>query len=406
MLNGDDPRLPIRVRVRRTHKAPDRLRLMRFRKAPEYGPRVLFFSGGTALNSVSRALVDYTHNSIHLTTPFDSGGSSGKLRGAFEVPGLGDLRSRLMALADRSVRGQADVFRLFAYRLPHEASPRDLRTQLESMVEGTDPLVTAIMDPMRKLIRNHLRHFLTGMPAGFDLRGASIGNLVLVGGYLNNQHEIEPVVFLFSKLVEVKGTVVPTVSGDLHLAARLENGTLLVGQHLMAGKECPPIRSPIRDIFLVSSLRDEQPCQAAIDERVRRLIGQADLICFPMGSFYSSIVANLLPRGVGSAVASNPCPKVYIPNTGVDPEQFGHSVGDCIRVLQRTLAADCGADVALDTLLTHVLLDGESSAYSSAIDTEAIRGLGAEVIDAPLVTDASAPYLDEERLLSVLLSMS
>ncbi|MCO6438659.1 MAG: GAK system CofD-like protein [Phycisphaerae bacterium] len=405
-MSPSDVPAPVRVPIHRTHRVPDRLRLMRFRKAPEYGPRVLFFSGGTALNPLSRALVEYTHNSIHLTTPFDSGGSSGKLRGAFDVPGVGDLRSRLMALADRSVRGQSDIFNLFAHRLSQKASAEELRRRLEAMIDGNDPLVSAIMDPMRKLIRNHLRHFYEGMPADFDLRGASIGNLVLVGGYLNNRHEIDPVVFLFSRLVEVKGTVVPTVTGDLHLAARLGDGNLVVGQHRMAGKEYPPIGSPIRELFLVKDLEAKTPCRVSIDERVRRLIGQADLICFPMGSFFSSVVANLLPAGVGAAVAANPCPKVYIPNTGTDPEQFGHSVADCAAILVRTLAADCGAKAKVDTLLTHVLVDSRTSAYAAAVDMEAIQSLGLYVIDAPLVTDESEPNLDEDRLLSVLLSMS
>jgi 2-phospho-L-lactate transferase/gluconeogenesis factor (CofD/UPF0052 family) len=45
------------------------------------------------------------------------------------------------------------------------------------------------------------------------------------------------------------------------------------------------------------------------------LIREAELICYPMGSFYSSLIANLLPKGVGKAVSRNPCPKVFIPNT-------------------------------------------------------------------------------------------
>ena len=56
---------------------PDPTRVERCARLPELGPKVLFFSGGTALRDVSRRLKRYTHNSIHLITPFDSGGSSG-----------------------------------------------------------------------------------------------------------------------------------------------------------------------------------------------------------------------------------------------------------------------------------------------------------------------------------------
>ena len=107
--------------VRRAVEMPDPLRIGRYRRAPEFGPRVLFFSGGTALTEISRALKYYTHNSIHLVTPFDSGGSSAKLRQAFDMPSIGDLRSRLMALADEAVTGYPEIYRLFGYRLPKDA---------------------------------------------------------------------------------------------------------------------------------------------------------------------------------------------------------------------------------------------------------------------------------------------
>ena len=49
------------------------------------------------------------------------------------------------------------------------------------------------------------------------------------------------------------------------------------------------------------------------------------MICYPIGSFYSSVIANLLPDGVARAVAENDCPKIFIPNTGVDKEMLGRT---------------------------------------------------------------------------------
>lgn len=94
------------ARVERELRLPDDLRVARAQSAPHLGPRILFFSGGSALNGISRRLKQYTFNSMHLITPFDSGGSSQTLRQAFDMPAVGDLRSRLMALADESVLGQ------------------------------------------------------------------------------------------------------------------------------------------------------------------------------------------------------------------------------------------------------------------------------------------------------------
>ena len=111
------------TRLRRAAIIPDIVRVARYHRAPEIGPRLLFFSGGTALREVSQILTDYTHNSFHLITPFDSGGSSATLRRAFGMISVGDLRNRLLALADRKLRGHPEIYRLFAYRFTSTAFP-------------------------------------------------------------------------------------------------------------------------------------------------------------------------------------------------------------------------------------------------------------------------------------------
>ena len=105
------------IRLTRTIRLPDQRKLARLARAPELGPNILFFSGGSALNPLCRVLVRYTHNSTHLITPFDSGGSSAALRKAFNMPAVGDLRNRMMALADRTVQGNPEVSRLFRHPL-------------------------------------------------------------------------------------------------------------------------------------------------------------------------------------------------------------------------------------------------------------------------------------------------
>src|SRR6056297_3176333 len=97
---------------------PNRTRMDRYRQDPAQGPKILFFSGGSALRAVSQRLIEYTYNSVHIITPFDSGGSSAMLRQAFGMPAVGDIRNRLMALTDERVQGNDAVFNLFAHRLP------------------------------------------------------------------------------------------------------------------------------------------------------------------------------------------------------------------------------------------------------------------------------------------------
>src|SRR5262245_22317701 len=307
----------------RTATIPDPLRVARYRRAPELGPRVLFFSGGTALRETSQVLTDYTHNSFHLITPFDSGGSSATLRRAFGMIAVGDLRNRLLALADRNVRGHPAIYRLFAYRFPATGRQEGLRDQLDRLVRGDDPLVDAVPNPMRRIIANHLSFFLELAPRDFDLRGASVGNLILTGGYLNQGRDIDAVTFTFSKLVEARGLVRPVVDADLHLRAELTDGRVVFGQHRLSGKETDPITSPVLTLGLARAQTPDSPVNVGIDSGTHRFIAQAELICFPIGSFYSSLVACLLPLGVGDAVAEAGCPKVYIPNCGTDPERIG-----------------------------------------------------------------------------------
>ena len=66
----------VHITVARTLTCPDMVQVDRCLRLPEYGPKILFFSGGSAIRDLSSVLKNYTHNSVHLITPFDSGGSS------------------------------------------------------------------------------------------------------------------------------------------------------------------------------------------------------------------------------------------------------------------------------------------------------------------------------------------
>lgn len=393
-----------RITVCREIELPDALQVARFQKAPELGPRLLFFSGGTALRGLSRRLVDFTHNSIHVITPFDSGGSSAKIRQAFQMPAIGDVRARIMNLADTTLRGKHEVVALFAHRFP--ADGQALEAQLARMVQGRHPLVACIPDPMRKIIRNHLATFLEQMPGDFDLRGASIGNLVLTAGYLMNRRFFDQVIYIFSRLVQARGEVRPVVNKHLHLGARLADGRVVLGQHRLTGKECPPLDSPIAELFLSSSLDEEQRAEAPIRTKMRELIASADLICYAPGSFYTSLLANLLPQGVGRAVSRARGPKVYVPSTGLDPETLGLDLGGQVEALLRALRHDDPKRVKAADVLQFVLWDSRNGAYRGRLDAAALGRRGVQVLDLPLVTPGSAPRIDPILLAQALLSLA
>ena len=283
---------------------------------------------------------------------------------------------------------------------------RSVIASADQIIRGKEPLVATISNPMRRLIRNQLGYFREAMPGDFDLRGASIGNLILAGGYLNNHKHLDPIIFLFSKLVNVLGTVLPVVNDNLHLSAELEDGSSVTGQHRLTGKEVAPLKSPVSRLFLSSHPDRPVPAHAEMRKKYRRLIRQAELICYPPGSFYTSLVASLLPTGVGSAIAATDCPKVYIPNLGEDPEQIGMTLDSCVETLLDYLRADNTGKCSGGQLLNFVLIDGKRGKYLPSVSALAKLEPDIKIIDTRLISRKSAPYYDPELLVAALLSLT
>lgn len=392
------------ARALREIRIPDPVRVANALRSPDQGPRILFFSGGTALRETSQSLVDYTHNSVHMITPFDSGGSSAVLRRYFDMPAIGDLRSRLMVLADRSLHGVTEVYDLFAYRLPKTGRPEELRDELGAMVRGSHSLVARISEPMRKTVLHHLDIFEDSIDLDFDLRGASIGNLILTAGYLEHSRHMDPIVAIYSQLVKARGEVRLLSNSNLQLRAVLANDAHLVGQHLITGKETPPLDAAVTELCLVDPAKNNTPVRPLIGNKIRDAINGAGLICYPIGSFYSSLIANLLSAGVGQAISQSPCPKVFIPNTFADPESLGLSLADQTRVLLHHLRADAPGAIDTSDVLSVVLLDPAISYPGSENPVQELASLGIQAILTPLTaknTGAIDPRLLCEALISL-----
>lgn len=390
----------VKIVIERQIELPDALRVSRALSAPHLGPRILFFSGGSALNDISRQLKRYTFNSIHLITPFDSGGSSQILREAFNMPAVGDLRSRLMALADETVLGQPDIYALFTHRLPKDATQPCLRAEVAAMIKGAHPLVKAISRPMRTLIQSFLQDFADDAPDGFDYRNASIGNLIIAGGYLSNDRALEPVLFLMSKMVDVRGTVRAVVDENLQLGVELQGGRRVIGQRHITGKEVAPLEARITHAFLSDGAVEIPAADMPLPKRNRKLIAQADVICYPPGSLYSSVIANLLPAGVGRAIAARNVPKLYLPSLGTDPEALGHSLSDQVAALLTPLRADAGPNLPAHHFITHVLCDLSWSVEACA---EVTAQHGIPCLRLPLIGDRADRYASQ-RVCEILIS--
>ena len=371
-------------------------------RLPELGPHIVFFTGGTALAQISRELARHTHNSVHLVTPFDSGGSSASLRRIFAIPAVGDVRKRLIALADTRFTPPA-VLELCEQRLPSVGGREELLHSLYGLASARAPAWQAIPRVFGEVLRVHLQYFLEGMPPHFDPRGACLGNLVLAGGWLHNKGDLLSCIGVFSRLLQVRGIVLPVVQENLHLAAELNNGELVLGQHRITSRS-KPLSAPVKRLFLTSQMdagvqNQFRECRVPLTALAATYIRAADLICYPMGSFYTSVLANLLPGGVGKAIAQAHCPKLYIANSGFDPEQRGQSVADRVAMLLTTLRRDTDESLETDKLLNRVLIDSQNGVYPGGIDQDSIAALGLELCDLPLV-QAADPQTHRPELVS------
>ncbi|MES9914152.1 MAG: 2-phospho-L-lactate transferase CofD family protein, partial [Candidatus Sedimenticola sp. 4PFRAG1] len=184
------------------------------------------------------------------------------------------------------------------------------------------------------------------------------------------------------------------------------DGCRVIGQHRLTGKEVPPLDLAIEKLFLSESRDSFVPATAQLKKKNRKLIEAAELICYPPGSFYSSLMANLLPAGVGRAIAGNDCPKVYIPNLGADPEQVGMNFEQMVGGLITQLESDVPGGCSNNKLLNLVLVDSRNGRYPSNVSARFLKRLGIELVDVKLISKQSAPYYDNDLLVSAILSLT
>lgn len=322
----------------------------------EYEP--LFFTGGSALRNIALELARNGSGSTHIITTFDSGGSSRALREAFAIPAVGDIRNRLLALAN-PYKTDSHLIGFLASRLPVNISFSTAHNLLKEMGKFSNPCWASIPAQDAKRLFEIFEYFLANMPESFDGRGASIGNIILTSLYLAHKRELDPAIAFLKNLLNINGNIIPVTDANLTLAADLANGGRIYGQHHF--KE---LRAPVKRIFLTVHskhyLNDE--CLPPINKEAKENIGAAKIICYPMGSFYSSVVANLLPKGVGRAIASSKAVKIFIPNTGVDPEAMDLSVPQQAATIMNYLRLDAPL-ASPDELLHYVLVDLENGIY-------------------------------------------
>ncbi|KAJ3101546.1 hypothetical protein HDU97_001295 [Phlyctochytrium planicorne] len=206
---------------------------------------ILIFSGGSAANPFVPMLQSITDNICHILPVSDDGGSTSMIVQVVGGPGIGDIRSRLVRLAETKTVEAAAVHNLLSYRLPvdppslfHGMTPA--RLEWASIVEGTHPLWKDISEPYRETIRAFLLQFhhqilkQAGHGPVFDFRGGSIGNFFLTGCRLFFD-SLEAAIFQFARITRAPSrtdvmSVVASNKDTVAIAATLRDGSTISGQ--------------------------------------------------------------------------------------------------------------------------------------------------------------------------------
>lgn len=369
-------------------------------------PSIVFFSGGTALNGLASELAKVNPQCVYIITTFDSGGSSAALREVLDMPAVGDVRNRMLALADTDSPEKANIVAMLNTRLPRYADRTALYGQLSHLATGTHSLMDGFSEIVRKILSERFALFIELAGDSFDPVNASLGNIVLAAGFMAHQRVLAPSIAQLSRLIGVRGIIRASTVDNGHLAVRLMNGEILAGQHLFTGKESDPVSSPIDGMWICSGVDDPWPRSVHASSLAIDQVKEADLIVYPMGSFYSSTLAALSPQGLGKAVAAKKCPKIFIPNMGFDPELIGHDIKLQVERILEALRMDSAAYIDLDRALNYILIDSENGTYQENQDFAALEKLPLKVIDRKLVSDESGGLIDPRLLAPLLMELA
>lgn len=311
------------------------------------GPHVVVIGGGTGLSTLLRGLKTHTTNLTAVVTVFDDGGSSGRLRRELGILPPGDIRDCLVALAE------------------------------------SEPLMTRLFE-----YRFH----------GGALDGHAFGNL-FIASLTGVTGDLESAVKETSKVLNIRGRVLPSAVEDVILWAEFTDGTTVEGE-----SEITHARKRIRRVGL-------KPAYVAALPEVLQVLSDADLIVLGPGSLYTSVIPNLLVRGVTDVIRASHALRVYVCNVMTQPgETDGFSASDHVRVLHELLGPDLITHVLVNTqpprnrvLLARYMAGGAEPVRP---DLEAIAALGVIPVGEALVSEEHLVRHDPRRLALALLRVA
>lgn len=310
------------------------------------GPKVVAIGGGTGLSNLLRGLKEFTSNITAIVTVADNGGSSGKLRDELDILPPGDIRNCLVALADQEPLMED----LFQYRFHKKG----------------------------------------------DLRGHSFGNL-FIAAMTEVLGDFEEAVEESSKVLAIQGKVLPSTNQDVNLGAIYEDGTEILGESAI-----PNEQKSIKGVYL-------EPGSVQITDRAKNALLEADYILVGPGSLYTSLLPNLLVKGMVDAIQNSKAKKIFITNVMTQPgETTGYSAYDHLKVVYDHI----GKQIFDYTIVNRNgsrkdLLDkyAEEGAYPVENDIDKLRKLNIEIVEGKLIQTGDYIRHDPHKLAELLVEL-
>ena len=304
------------------------------------GLHIVTIGGGTGLSTMLRGLKEYSSNVTAIVTVADDGGSSGRIREDLGILPPGDIRNTLVALAD------------------------------------TEPLMEEL--------------FQYRFAWGEGLKGHSFGNL-FIAAMTDITGDFEESIRAFSKVLAVRGKVLPSTLDSVRIGATYEDGSTMMGESLL-----PQKNRKIKQVFL------EPKDTKALPEAIQAIL-QADVVVVGPGSLYTSIIPNLLIPGFAEALAETSALRIYVCNVMTQPgETDGYTASDHVRAL---LGHVNRRDV-LDYVIVNQALISDAQAKKYAlegahpvlVDSDKLQQLGVQVHQGDLLDHLALVRHDSEKL--------
>jgi uncharacterized cofD-like protein len=248
------------------------------------GLRVVAIGGGTGLSTILKGLKRYTvaageplpqgpyvSELTAVVTVSDDGGSSGRLRRELNILPPGDIRNCLVAVsADENL-----ISKLFQHRFSSSG----------------------------------------------DLEGHSFGNLFLAA-LTAMTGDFAVAVKKASEILATRGHILPATTANVQLEAVMDDDSHVVGETLINASE-----KRIIELSIVPENPEPLP-------QTLQAIAEADVITIGPGSLFTSLVPNLLVRGVPQAIAGSRAVKIFICNLMTEANESLHmKASDHIRAI-------------------------------------------------------------------------